>query len=738
MAEKILKGINFPGLEDTYLIPEVDSTLSKSGQAADAKIVGEALAGKQPIGNYIKTINGEAPDENGDIVVEISSGEMEQVQSDWNVNDETDAAYIKNKPFGEVDNGIKYLNNKYLDFMQSLTDYVINPRKQKLELNGDIWLTNDYVGYIYPTEEEWQNLLKIWNESNQLAAGATISINSGDFTGHFNPISYDENNRPTTFQWTNSNASITVTIGKSNFNDKVLLPEVSVDLKVGGNGIAQLEDNPTDIGATENFLFEIDKEYIVTWDGIEYEVTGTYLDYSNKSAVGVGNIDGGGTEPFSLITAVYNGQYYIEISSLIDSSDATHQISIREKMPTYLGIVFIMPEGAYLIKDTKVNIFSEQTVELNDIDSTYGAYTTFIAPPPFTLRENKNYTVVWDGVEYPVTGIDTSNLIPGSVAIGDGRAFGYPGNGEPFIIMNTNSWAGGNQQTFAGITFLSLVDTVPTSHTIEIYEEDSTYINIYLYTSNSENNWQIKKKYLPAGLGGSVSWNDLQDKPFEETANGIKYLDNKYLEFIETSNGGTEIIPEQEISLFVNDNGDGTYSYTGGYINYNGENIGTKDESFYNEMLKLQVGKEYIITYNGKEYKYSAIDVRGEIEESGFTAPIAIGLGNPAGILTEEHPIGVTVVNMVMSAGVQYAKMAALNVLASENSEPIISTFGIREASSSKIKKEYLPDDIGGSVNPDTLKFKSIILESSTEGSSKCFKITIDDTGTLSVEEIGG
>ena len=54
MAEKILKGINFPGLEDTYLIPEVDSTLSKSGQAADAKIVGEALAGKQPIGNYIQ------------------------------------------------------------------------------------------------------------------------------------------------------------------------------------------------------------------------------------------------------------------------------------------------------------------------------------------------------------------------------------------------------------------------------------------------------------------------------------------------------------------------------------------------------------------------------------------------------------------------------------------------------------------------------------------------------------
>lgn len=43
MAEKILKGINFPGLEDTYIIPEVDDTLSKLGSPADAKAVGDAI-----------------------------------------------------------------------------------------------------------------------------------------------------------------------------------------------------------------------------------------------------------------------------------------------------------------------------------------------------------------------------------------------------------------------------------------------------------------------------------------------------------------------------------------------------------------------------------------------------------------------------------------------------------------------------------------------------------------------
>lgn len=53
--EKQLKSIKFPGLEDTYVIPEgiqIDSTLSVSGKAADAKTVGDALETKQPKGDY--------------------------------------------------------------------------------------------------------------------------------------------------------------------------------------------------------------------------------------------------------------------------------------------------------------------------------------------------------------------------------------------------------------------------------------------------------------------------------------------------------------------------------------------------------------------------------------------------------------------------------------------------------------------------------------------------------------
>lgn len=40
MANKILKGINFPGLEDTYIIPQVDATLKNQGESADAQVTG--------------------------------------------------------------------------------------------------------------------------------------------------------------------------------------------------------------------------------------------------------------------------------------------------------------------------------------------------------------------------------------------------------------------------------------------------------------------------------------------------------------------------------------------------------------------------------------------------------------------------------------------------------------------------------------------------------------------------
>ena len=53
---------------------ELDTTLTQSGKAADAKAVGDALAGKQDSGNYVKSVNGTAPDESGNVTVETGGG----------------------------------------------------------------------------------------------------------------------------------------------------------------------------------------------------------------------------------------------------------------------------------------------------------------------------------------------------------------------------------------------------------------------------------------------------------------------------------------------------------------------------------------------------------------------------------------------------------------------------------------------------------------------------------------
>ena len=45
MANKPLQSIKFPGLSDTYIVPQIDNTLTHSGQAADAKVTGDKING---------------------------------------------------------------------------------------------------------------------------------------------------------------------------------------------------------------------------------------------------------------------------------------------------------------------------------------------------------------------------------------------------------------------------------------------------------------------------------------------------------------------------------------------------------------------------------------------------------------------------------------------------------------------------------------------------------------------
>lgn len=52
MANKPLQSIKFPGLSDTYVVPQIDDTLTQPGQVADAKVTGDRITGLKEDLNY--------------------------------------------------------------------------------------------------------------------------------------------------------------------------------------------------------------------------------------------------------------------------------------------------------------------------------------------------------------------------------------------------------------------------------------------------------------------------------------------------------------------------------------------------------------------------------------------------------------------------------------------------------------------------------------------------------------
>lgn len=77
-----------------FVSGNLDTTLMKSGMAADAAAVGQRitqsaasferkLAEKQPKGNYVKSVNGQTPDEDGNVTVESGGGVSEEFVRDY-------------------------------------------------------------------------------------------------------------------------------------------------------------------------------------------------------------------------------------------------------------------------------------------------------------------------------------------------------------------------------------------------------------------------------------------------------------------------------------------------------------------------------------------------------------------------------------------------------------------------------------------------------------------------------
>lgn len=258
-------------------------------------------------------------------------------------------------------------------------------------------------------------------------------------------------------------------------------------------GIAFIED-------TSDATLIVGKNYTVTWDGVEYECK----CFIAEGLPVVGNaIVMGGTNngaPFVIARDTVNlyGVGKAWIASLVESpTDLTISGTYSCKIvlndvktinPEYLPIPFF--------GDVRTDIFPETTATF-ELNTSFNAYmSAFVFDktlPMFPLAVGDECIVAWDGVDYNVTVGDASAILPDTLYIGNGTAFGLSGNGEPFIA----GWTSGD------VFVASTVDTEAKTHTFSIYQN-------------------------------------------------IKSLDNKYLDFMDkTERVETEIMAEQTVEGFV-------------------------------------------------------------------------------------------------------------------------------------------------------------------------------------------
>lgn len=181
-----------------------------------------------------------------------------------------------------------------------------------------------------------------------------------------------------------------------------------------------------------------------------------------------------------------------------------------------------------------------------------------------------------------------------------------------------------------------------------------------------------------SGGGGVSSWNDLTDKPFDS-------------EFV------TEAILSVDSLPFDNT--------TSGYALYTAEN------TYYN----LAPGRVYTVSWAGEEYQCEAKSFEDtENSMSGVVlGEVSVYLSNaPSG---NNEPFGV--------ACVRYAGSLEMTYILSHNSVyngPVEIRFEGEVVKT--IDPKYLPESVS-----------SIVLRSSTAGSAKLFRLTIDDDGTIAV-----
>lgn len=430
---------------------EIDKTLKVSGKAADAKVTGDEitklnnLVGNIPVSEQITTaideLEGnlyEHPDTHpASMITGLSSVAIsgsyedltnvpEQVQPDWNQDDDTKADYIKNKPV--IPEEYTHPETHPVSMITGLSDVATSGNYEDLTNKPNI-----PEAYEHPSTHPVDMITGL--------SGVAVSgdyndlINKPDISGEYiHPESHPAS-------MITGLANIATSGNYEDLSNKPTIPEAYVHPE---NHPASMIEGLASVATSGSYNDLTDKPSIPSIDGL---ATVAYVD--EKFA----NVGGGGGESTGLPE--------------FSSDDEGKVLSIKDGEVSW--------ESIDKSTDTEVDIMQEQTIDWFALNPSYnGLYTTGRNFPEsgyteglmdsFEFVPDETYFVVWDNTEYECTAFDASTVLPGAVGLGNGAAFGFEGNNEPFLIGVANGM---------GVTFISLTDILE-SHTIRIYQKVKT------------------------------------------------------------------------------------------------------------------------------------------------------------------------------------------------------------------------------------------------------------------------
>lgn len=235
--------------------------------------------------------------------------------------------------------------------------------------------------------------------------------------------------------------------------------------------------------------------------------------------------------------------YYVE-GPYIVRTDKINKKFLPDDVGTLVSWPDIKNKPFGEITVTELVCLPEMTVEF-DPEKMEGY---IVSAPENEIVTGETYTVNWNGAEYTCTAQSFDGLGVPAVVLGNlGAMTGGDDTGEPFIVVMFPAEVAAELGAYGVATALDGSATA----TLSIIQKKETVS-------------KIDPIYLPAGGGGTTSWNDLTDKPFYKEE-GDKFILPE-ITLIPTGENGEMFVTRPFAGKFIEGN---TYTITWNGVEYN-------------------------------------------------------------------------------------------------------------------------------------------------------------------------